>query len=994
MSSGIANRRKPRKIGGDDEENHEGEQYTGPVVKRPTGSKPKQKSRARISFGAGETSMTDGGEDESEVVMPKKHGLGRRILENNASQRSLTPTGSNNQLPLRVGPEQDRPSYNDEYLNELRNLTQSTPKPTVNEELKNEVDVAAKFGEVMKVTTQSVIPTEAEIREKKARRARFATEQNSQSLTEQDYISLEGNANDDWELVDREDSRDTRLVRDDEDFAEGFDDYVEDGRISLGNKAEREQKKKQREQMRELIEEAGALSDEEDSDLEEKAAYEAAQTRAAMGHGGKDPLDRPKTPPKMTSLPRLSTCLDRLRTTLAVLQKSRSHMIDRMEELRKEKADISVREVEIQALIKETGDSYEKLKQEAGVTPGSEVDTPGTTDLESSRGLENIGASMAISSGKPEKGATQPLTVPLSIMATSTMLSLSLSASPCPMSRAPFFSLGRWSLSWPERPGEHFQPRKGLALIETPIDETDGVPPHLYRHSDATPIELFFDLFFVANLSTFTATHEINNVEALGAYIGFLGVIWFSWLQVTMFDIRFARDSLFERICKAIQLGAMVGFASAGTRFTTRVRDDNVWAFQSLSLILCGSRLLLAIQYTVSIVLIRKRMSSAAKGLCVIAATLFVSSLIHMAMFFAFGEDHSARSYIWTVWFVLFWVEMWTVITTSCITPGIGFQDTHLNVRMGLLTLIIIGEGVISVTRIVNKTVRPGGWTKWSFVHILGVTTNVYFIWQEYFDLTPRRPMGTIAQQIWAQLHFPFHVVLVLLLEGSQILALTLDITLKLRYLVETILFACEEPKPHPTVAIKLLRQTIEDMEIEYNRGAINEQKAIYEILADLPNHRLCPANGTIGFRLTRDMFNDLVGNVTSALFASMRIVPPRSADVSIMDSSQLLRMYVELLGFVFAYFFIVASIAMFLFAAFGLLARRHDKPWAMGIGVAVRIILGAVLASLTTFARDFELAYAFMKSPTILYAFTFVLLAGKSSLSAFYPWYVLLIGM
>lgn len=65
------------------------------------------------------------------------------------------------------------------------------------------------------------------------------------------------------------------------------------------------------------------------------------------------------------------------------------------------------------------------------------------------------------------------------------------------------------------------------------------------------------------------------------------------------------------------------------------------------------------------------------------------------------------------------------VIATSCITPGIGFQDTHLNVRMELLTLIIIGEGVISVTRLVNKTVQPGGWTKWSFVHILGVTTNV-----------------------------------------------------------------------------------------------------------------------------------------------------------------------------------------------------------------------------------------------------------------------------
>lgn len=64
----------------------------------------------------------------------------------------------------------------------------------------------------------------------------------------------------------------------------------------------------------------------------------------------------------------------------------------------------------------------------------------------------------------------------------------------------------------------HAHQRDVLPWIETPIDERDGDPPHLYRHSDATPIELFFDLFFVANLSTFTATHEINNLE--GAHIG------------------------------------------------------------------------------------------------------------------------------------------------------------------------------------------------------------------------------------------------------------------------------------------------------------------------------------------------------------------------------------------------------------------------------------------------------------------------------------------
>ncbi|KAH1995594.1 hypothetical protein KXV33_000836 [Aspergillus fumigatus] len=544
------------------------------------------------------------------------------------------------------------------------------------------------------------------------------------------------------------------------------------------------------------------------------------------------------------------------------------------------------------------------------------------------------------------------------------------------MTRPPFFSFSRQPLRKSKPIKQDVLQHRGLSLIATPIDERDGESPHFCRHSDATPIELFFDLFFVANLSSFTATHEINNVEGLGAYIGFLGVIWFTWLQITLFDIRFARDSVFERICKAAQLAAMVGFASAGTRFTTQIRGENVWAFQSLSLLLGGSRVLLAVQYAVNICLIHERMRPAARGLSIIVAALLASSLVYFGMYFAFQEDHGIHSYIWTVWFMLFCFEMWMVMGVSFITPDIGFEDTHLAVRMGLLTLIIIGEGVIAVTRIANKTVRPGGWTKWSFVHILGVTTNVYFLWQAYFDVSPRVPLGKISQQAWAQLHFPFHVALILLLEGSQILALTLDVTLKLTYLTETIQFACEEPRPEAEVAIRLLRSTIADMEIDYGRGAMKEKAIISDILEELLTLPLSPTNVTSnGYFLTHDRMDDLVGNVTAALFSSMGITPSEGRDISQLNNSQLLMMYVEVLGFVYVYFFVVASVAMFLFAAFTLLAHRHQRKLYVGIGVAVRLVLAALVLGMVSFVQHFALAYSFMTSPAILYAFTVILL-------------------
>ncbi|KAJ6015394.1 hypothetical protein N7540_009985 [Penicillium herquei] len=403
MSSAFSNRRKPRKIGGDEEDEADGGAAPEPVVKRPTKSKPK--SKLRMSFNTGSTSMADEEEEPSEVVIPKRHGLGRKAMERNASQRNVLPSGAAEQLSSRFGHDLDRPSYSSDYLKELKDSTPSTPKSTDDES--KAVDVAAKFGEVMVVSAPSAIPSEAEIREKKARRARLALEHSAKS-TEEDFISLDEGAlsDDDWDAIARgeklaEDAKDTRLIRDDEDFAEGFDEYVEDGKISLGNQAEREQKRKQRDAMRELIENAEGPSDEEDSDVEEKAAYEAKQTKAAIGHKS-DGIERPRTPPKMTSLPRLSNSLERLRLSLAAMETSKTQMIIRMEDLRKEKADIADREVEIQTLIKEAGENYERLKKEAGVDPSANEDATAGA-LEKSRGLESIGASLQVSDSSSEE---------------------------------------------------------------------------------------------------------------------------------------------------------------------------------------------------------------------------------------------------------------------------------------------------------------------------------------------------------------------------------------------------------------------------------------------------------------------------------------------------------------------------------------------------------------------------------------------------------------
>jgi hypothetical protein len=239
---------------------------------------------------------------------------------------------------------------------------------------------------------KSAIPSATEIKEKKERRARLAKEQ--------EYISMHPSDSEEerMELLLRPKEKypETRLVREDEDILEGFDDFVEDGRIALGRKAEREEKRKKREEMKAMILDAeGAGSDashasEDDSEAERNEAYEAAQTRAGTygsKRGDGDGIKRPKTPPRITAVPELGAVLLKLKQGLAEMEQAKQAKIRKLEELRAEKKDISEREVWIQGQLKETGERYEQLRIEA---EAAGAPTNGA-EKAPERGLESLG---------------------------------------------------------------------------------------------------------------------------------------------------------------------------------------------------------------------------------------------------------------------------------------------------------------------------------------------------------------------------------------------------------------------------------------------------------------------------------------------------------------------------------------------------------------------------------------------------------------------------
>jgi hypothetical protein len=255
---------------------------TEPVVKRPgLTNKPKKSSALRMSFGPNEAHDSSTGDD---AELPKKKSLGRLTVERNA-ERSLSSENL-----LRAG-QDDRPSYSKEYLAELAQSTPSTPQNFSSRQTSEEadidkaLDVRAKFGSLAKYDSHPSILSAAEIKERKERRARLAKEQAAEefiSLGDEDNYDLDEESGQ-LILPSKEKYVETRLIPDDEDFAEGFDDYTEDGRVPLGRRAEKEAKRKRRKEMEEAIAEAegggGEDGDEDDSEAERNAAYNAAQAR-------------------------------------------------------------------------------------------------------------------------------------------------------------------------------------------------------------------------------------------------------------------------------------------------------------------------------------------------------------------------------------------------------------------------------------------------------------------------------------------------------------------------------------------------------------------------------------------------------------------------------------------------------------------------------------------------------------------------------------------
>ncbi|KAI0132380.1 hypothetical protein BJ170DRAFT_246355 [Xylariales sp. AK1849] len=499
--------------------------------------------------------------------------------------------------------------------------------------------------------------------------------------------------------------------------------------------------------------------------------------------------------------------------------------------------------------------------------------------------------------------------------------------------------------------------------------------PAFIKHSASTNYELFYDLWFVANLEVFSSSKGVSKESDLYSYIGYLSILWFTWFLVGMFDVRFVTDSIFERIIRTAHLGVMVGFSVVVTNFDPEKQEKK--AFQTLSIILMVSRLVLVIQYATIIWHIRHYK----KGKYPVAAAAvihFVSAMIFLGVTFRFEDGKNSRVYL--VWYIISACEALLQLGLAKYYNVLTFTSTHLTERMTILTVIILGGGVTSVAKNVVLIVKnAAGWTGATIGVLTSAIATMYFFFMIYFDWMNHHHLSGWRQLTWSILHFPFHVALLLFMEGATQFMIWWKVNevedwvgIEFNTLVETL------DTSNATITSELvassMNSTVQEIFAVYPSTYTLTDQRVASLLADIASFNESYWYADPGQFPHEDAqwdydTTELVYTIVNSLFVNFKIDPfdgmdeqdpTKMQDAAITDLNTRYNV-------VFEFAYATAGLVLMLMTIMFVLTKKHGWTLFIIFRTALFFIMGLGLALIVLLASNEQYGLNYLLTPWLL---------------------------
>src|ERR671911_605635 len=270
------------------------------------------------------------------------------------------------------------------------------------------------------------------------------------------------------------------------------------------------------------------------------------------------------------------------------------------------------------------------------------------------------------------------------------------------------------------------------------------------RH--ATWLELFFDLVFVVIISQLShfLLHEISLLRFLEFLFLFIPV-WWAWTGVTFYSTRFYSDDIGHRLLLLLQMG---GAGAMAVNISGAFNNT----FSGFAISYAFMRFILIVEY---IRVFKNTIKSSESANPLVKRYIIGFSIAAIIWFIsAFVTISEIRTGLWIIGLI---VDFATPITAGKLHSQFSPDVSHLPERMGLFTLIVLGESIVGI--VTGMTDQQ--WNLYSvIVSSLGLCIS-FSLWWLYFDSSGRLPIQILIEKsnvaiyfIWLYIHFPLVVAI------------------------------------------------------------------------------------------------------------------------------------------------------------------------------------------------------------------------------------------
>jgi low temperature requirement protein LtrA len=278
----------------------------------------------------------------------------------------------------------------------------------------------------------------------------------------------------------------------------------------------------------------------------------------------------------------------------------------------------------------------------------------------------------------------------------------------------------------------------------------------LEKERHATWLELFYDLVFAAAVSQIGHLLYVNN-SSITAFLGtaslFVPVYW-AWIGVTFYSTRFETDDLIHRLMVLLQ---MMGAAA----LTINIHDALSETSGNFAISYAAIRAFLVFEYIRAgrkVPAARTLANSYAQGFFLSTILWMISAIIPTPIRFI-------------IWALALAIDITTTILVGKKHAHLAPNIFHLPERMGLFTLIVLGETIFGLV----SSLSDHKWSIESTISIGAGLSIAFSLWWMYFDSIDGSPIRAFREKgrigvytTWLYIHFPLVVGLVATATGIR----------------------------------------------------------------------------------------------------------------------------------------------------------------------------------------------------------------------------------